>query len=322
MPACFVSTQAAPNGYRGHNRRLSCHSLFSAAGRGLFHLRTSHYLYAKTTMTATLYTESPTVKGRLRTYTANGYSFQMVQVEKGRFLMGNDDSGYDDEKPAHWVNIAQDFELGQYPVTQGLWEAVMGEKPSRFIGADRPVERVSWDDIMGTKDGKKQDKGEEGFLARLNALPEIAKLNAVEGCRFGLPSEAQWEFAARGGGYKLSNGYEYAGSNYLPEVGWYRDNSQRQTHLVGRKRPNALGLYGMSGNVKEWCADVWHDSYQGAPEDGSAWIKDGKEGIRVVRGGSWNVIDSYCRVAYRLRDLAFVRYDVIGFRLSRYRFTL
>jgi len=91
---------------------------------------------------------------------------------------------------------------------------------------------------------------------------------------------------------------------------------------VGRKRPNALGLYDMSGNVREWCADVWHDSYQGAPEDGSAWITEGKEYFRVVRGGSWIGDGNDCRVAYRLRDYPNYRYYYIGFRLSRYRVTL
>jgi len=273
-------------------------------------------------MPATLYTESPTVKRQLRPYTANGYSFQMVRVQEGRFRMGDDDSRYDDEKPARLVEIAQDYELGQYPVTQGLWEAVMGENPSYFKGANRPVERVSWDDIMGTGDGKKQDKAKAGFLDRLNALPEIAALNAADGCRFGLPSEAQWEFAARSGCYGEALGYEYAGSNYLPEVGWYDKNSQGQTHPMGRKRPNALGLYDMSGNVWEWCEDVWHDSYKDAPEDGSPWITEVKEGIRMVRGGSWDLSDGSCRAADRNGDLADFRNVSFGFRLSRYRITL
>ncbi len=269
------------------------------------------YLKVKTTMTATLYTESPTLKRRLRTYTANGYTFQMVQVEKGRFRMGDDDSKYNDEKPARWVDIAQDFELGQYPVTQGLWEAVMGENPSDFRGAERPVEQVSWNDIMGTK---------AGFLDRLNALPEIAELNAADGCRFGLPSEAQWEYAASGGRYGQTLGYAYAGSNYLPEVGWYGENSRRQTHPVGCKHPNALGLYDMSGNVREWCEDVWYKNYKDALVDGSARINGGTGGtgdLRVVRGGSW--YDDGCgRVAFRVRVDALGRYDGVGFRLSRY----
>ena len=261
---------------------------------------------------STLYTTSSTIQRRLRTYTANGYPFQMVQVEKGSFLMQGD----------HEITFPADFELGQYPVTQALWEAVMGENPSHFKGAERPVERVSWDDIMGTEEGKKQNKAKLGFLERLNALPEIAALNAAAGCRFGLPSEAQWEYAARGGHYGRTRGYESAGSNYLPEVGWYNENSQQQTHPVGRKRPNALGLYDMSGNVWEWCEDVWDNSYQDAPEDGSARVKDGKEDIRVVRGGSWLSIDDLSRAALRNGNYADYRGYHLGFRLSRYRVTL
>lgn len=273
-------------------------------------------------MTATRYTESPTVSSCLRTYTANDHTFQMVRVQKGRFRMGDDDSKYDDEKPAHWVDIAQDFELGQYPVTQKLWEVVMGKNPARFKGSDRPVERVSWDDIMGTENGKKQDETKAGFLDRLNALPEIAALNAAEGCRFGLPSEAQWEYAARGGRYGRAFGYAYAGSNYLPEVGWYWNNSQRQTHPVGRKLPNALGLYDMSGNVWEWCEDVRQDSYEDAPKGGLPRTEGENERIRVVRGGSWYYFDLNSRVAFRFRVIAAIRYYFIGFRLSRYRVTL
>jgi formylglycine-generating enzyme required for sulfatase activity len=267
-------------------------------------------------MTATLYTESPTLKRRLRTYTANGYDFRMVQVQaqEESFQFQGD----------HEITFPADFELGQYPITQGLWQAVMGEPWShlRFQGADRPVERVSWDDIMGTKDGKKQEEAKAGFLERLNALPEIAELNATDGCCFGMPSEAQWEYAARGGRYGRALGYEYAGGNYLPEVGWYDENSQGQTHPVGRKHSNALGLYDMSGNVREWCEDVWHKDYKGAPEDGSVRVKGGDESIRVVRGGSWNFVGHYSRVADRGNLYANLRYFSLGFRLSRYRVIL
>ncbi|MEN0005609.1 MAG: formylglycine-generating enzyme family protein [Bacteroidota bacterium] len=274
-------------------------------------------------MRPTLYTQSPTLQRRLRSYTANGYSFQMLLIPKGSFYFQGD----------HKITFSKDFELGQYLVTQGLWEAVMGNNPSRFKGTERPVEQVSWDDIMGTKDGKTQDQTKKGFLDRLNALPEIAAKNAADGCRFCLPSEAQWEYAARGGeqirmdaarggNYKPALSYEYAGSNYLPEVGWYDANSQSQTHAAGHKLPNTLGLYDMSGNVWEWCEDVWRDSYKDAPQDGSPQTKGERVRLRVVRGGSWVGNDDDSRAAIRDGDNANFRLISVGFRLSRYRFTL
>jgi formylglycine-generating enzyme required for sulfatase activity len=262
-------------------------------------------------MPTTLYTESPTLKRHLRSYTANGCSFQMVLVQKGSFHFQGD----------YKITFLADFELGLYPVKQRLWEAVMDGNLSYFKGTKRPVERVSWDDIMGTKDGKKQDKAKVGFLDRLNALPEIAAQNAAEGYNFGLPSESQWEYAASGGPYGLALGYEYAGSNYLPEVGWYDKNSQYQTHPVGRKLPNALGIYDMSGNVWEWCEDVWHHSYKDVREDSSPLITERKENVRVVRGGSWLINDDNCRTTYRNRGDAYFRGDG-GLRLARYRVTL
>ncbi len=257
-------------------------------------------------MQPTLHTLHPAIQRSLTSYTANGHTFHLVKVQKGGFMMGDDQSEYSYEKPAHRVDIIADFELGQYPVTQALWEAVMGANPSRFKGADRPVEQVSWDDI----------RGEDGFLARLNALPEIAARNAADGRQFRLPSEAEWEYAARGGRYARTFPWEYAGSNHLAEVGWYGDNSQQQTQPVGRKQPNALGLYDMSGNVWEWCEDVWQDNYHNTPRDGSANV-DGKSGVRVLRGGSWNYFIRYSRVADRFWFNSFDRGINFGLRLAR-----
>jgi formylglycine-generating enzyme required for sulfatase activity len=262
-------------------------------------------------MQPTLYAPSPTIQRRLRAYTANGHTFHMVAIEKGTFLMQGD----------HEITFKEDFELGQYPVTQALWEAVMGENPSRFKGADRPVENVSWDDINGTKEGVKKGNTKGGFLDRLNALPEIAALNAKDGCRFALPTEAQWEYAARGGRYGAAFPYKYAGSNYLPEVGWYRDNSQVQSQSIGRKMPNVLGLYDMSGNALEWCEDVWHNDYKNAPKSGSAWTTSDDKSDRVVRGGSWNSPLDSSGVASQNGLDAFVGNPFRGFRLSRYRVT-
>ena len=221
----------------------------------------------------------------------NGFTFDLIKVEGGSLMMGDDESDYDAEKPAHLVTVP-DFYLGKYPVTQGLWQAVMGENPSYFKGFNRPVERVSWDD----------------------AQVFLEKLNEQTGKSYRLPTEAEWEYAARGG--KYSQGCSYAGSSKPEEVGWYGYNSHGETKPVGMKLPNELGLYDMSGNVWEWCADVWHSNYKGAPEDGSAWKTGGVQSTRVTRGGSWHDSDANCRVSYRSSDLAVAWLYDFGFRLA------
>ncbi|MBE6408527.1 MAG: formylglycine-generating enzyme family protein [Lentisphaerae bacterium] len=172
----------------------------------------------------------------------------------------------------------KDCYIGKYEVTQAQWKAVMGNNPAYFKGADRPVEMVSWNDAME-------------FCKRLND----AGL-APAGYKFSLPTEAQWEFAARGG--NKSKGYEYSGSNDINEVAWHDGNSDNITHHdVGTKKPNELGLYDMSGNVMEWCLDT----------DGS---------YRVLRGGSWNLNAISCLVAFRCRNDPDYRRDFSGFRLA------
>mgnify|MGYP006286572963 CR=1 FL=1 len=202
---------------------------------------------------------------------------------------------FGDEKLERQVKIA-DFHLCKYPVTQGLWNQVMGKENNRskFQGLDRPVEIVSWDDT-------------KVFLKKLNQQTRKT---------YRLPSEAEWQYAAQGG--KNGKGCIYAGSNKLKEVGWYDDNSHGETKPVGLKLPNELGLYDMSGNVWEWCADVWHENYNGAPEDGSAWLSGGEQARRVVRGGSWDFNDYVCRVSDRGRLLTGGRLINIGFRLAGY----
>ena len=224
---------------------------------------------------------------------------QMVRVEGGTFTMGcqaglfgRDADCYDDEKPAHQVTV-RSFELSKYEVTQELWEAVMEENPSHFKNCPRcPVERVSWEDV-------------QAFLQKLNS----------GGGRYRLPSEAEWEYAARGGAQ--SQGYAYAGSDNPNGVAWYSENSGDKTHPVGQKQANEVGVYDMSGNITEWVQDCWNESYVGAPSDGRAWER-GACGDRVLRGGSWGGSPRGLRSAYRGRNTVDFRgTGHLGFRLAR-----
>ncbi len=219
-------------------------------------------------------------------------SFEMIFIEGGKFLMGGqDEKAFDNEKPVQEVQVPS-FYIGKYPVTQQVWTAIIGENPSRFKGEDRPVESVSWHD----------------------AKEFIEKLNTQAGKTYRLPSEAEWEFAARGGIH--SEGYLYAGSDKLKEVGWYRENSGRTLQPVGLKMGNELGIYDMSGNVLEWCEDDYHDSYKGVPIDGSAWIDRGSRAAsRVLRGSNWDYDSQFGRVSFRLRNEPVPRFDSFGFRL-------
>lgn len=220
--------------------------------------------------------------------------FRMLPVEGGIFEMGGTDKEADSrEKPLHKVSVST-FWMGEFPVTQALWQAVLGENPSYFPGMDRPVEQVSWNDITNR------------FLPALN---ERCKQN------YRLPTEAEWEYAARGG--KHRSPYLYAGSHRLKDVAWYYENSHGETKQVGLKQPNALGLYDLSGNVEEWCADHKHENYEGAPTDGSAWIEVGDDGrSRVLRGGSWRGNYPWsCRVSFRFNYAPGLDFNYVGFRL-------
>ncbi len=219
-------------------------------------------------------------------------SFRMIHVEGGLFQMGSNE-GHSDEKPIHEVTIPKEgFLIGQFPVTQSLYEFVTGENPARFKGSDRPVENVSWHDA-------------QTFIKMLNNLTKK---------EYRLPSESEWEFAARGG-IHWKDDFKYSGSNDVREVAWYNDTSHEETKPVGLLEPNQLGIHDMSGNLYEWCEDYWHRDYNNAPQDGSAWDDMEDSASRVIRGGSWILNSQYCRVAVRYYYHPSRRYDFIGFRL-------
>jgi len=216
---------------------------------------------------------------------------KMVPILAGHFQMGSspdEDAFYADEAPAHNVTLAESFRLGTAPVTQAQYEAVMGNNPSDFKGRDRPVERVSWYDAMAF----------------------CKKLSDQTGQKFTLPTEAQWEYACRAG----SLGSFCFGENELGDYAWYFRNSDDETHPVGQKKPNAWGLYDMHGNVREWCLDHWHNNYNGAPEDGSAWFRP-ERSDRITRGGSWYDDANECRAACRLERPPSHRDAATGFRV-------
>jgi len=207
----------------------------------------------------------------------------MVWVEGGTFQMGSN-SGDSDEKPVHTVTV-KGFWISKYEVTQAEYSRVMGTNPSNFKCDDCPVENVSWNDAV-----------------------EYAK-------RVGgrLPTEAEWEYAARGG--NKSRGYQYSGSDNLDEVSWYWNNSGSRTHPVGQKKPNELGIYDMSGNVKEWCVDSYGSNYYSkSPVNNPQGPQS--TGSRVLRGGSWNGSVDGCRVSYRSLNVDY-RSKCDGFRWVR-----
>ena len=232
------------------------------------------------------------------TFTVNGVSFQMLPVEGGTFNMGatseQGSDADDDEKPTHSVTLSS-FYMGETEVTQALWQAVMGSNPSCFSGSNLPVEAVSWNDC-------------QTFITKLNQQC-ASQLN---GRQFLLPTEAQWEYAARGG--KQSQGYKYSGSNTLGDVAWYADNSGSTTHAVGTKTPNELGLYDMSGNVWEWCSD-WYGSYGSSAQTDPTGPATGSN--RVNRGGGWNDYARGCRVSNRINyGNPDHTVNILGLRLS------
>ena len=216
-----------------------------------------------------------TVPAGPATYTVNGVSFKMIPVPGGWFTMGasgQDSEAGAEEYPAHEVKLST-YAIGQTAVTQALWQAVMGNNPSRFTGdLQRPVEMVSWDDC-------------QAFVLRLSELT---------GQTFRLPTEAEWEYAARGG--NLSQGYKYAGSDNIDDVAWYTGNSGSTTHPVATKAPNELGLYDMSGNVLEWCHDIYGDYMTGRQEYP---VGPANGTTRVYRSCSFGGAAKYASVSHR-----------------------
>jgi formylglycine-generating enzyme required for sulfatase activity len=205
----------------------------------------------------------------------------LLPVEAGSFQMGSND-GDSDEKPVHTVLISKAFWLGKYEVTQAEYEKLIGQNPSCFKGANNPVEEVSWHDAVA-------------FCQKLTER-ERAVGRVPEGYVYRLPTEAEWEYAARGG--SKSRGYTYAGSNDIEAMAWYDKNSGNKTHPVGGKQANELGLHDMSGNVWEWCHDRYDSGYYGK-SPGSDPRGPGSGSIRVFRGGSWGSGASGCRSADR-----------------------
>ncbi|MEO6038118.1 MAG: SUMF1/EgtB/PvdO family nonheme iron enzyme [Saprospiraceae bacterium] len=217
----------------------------------------------------------------------------MVLVQGGTFTMGSPTNETDrfDNETQHQVTVSSFF-MSKYEVTQAEWLKIMGNNPSGFKDCDQcPVENVSWDDVQ----------------------VYIQKLNAKTGKRYRLPTEAEWEYAARGG--QNATYYVYAGSNDLDEVTWHLRNSGNKTHPIGGKKANALGLYDLSGNVWEWCSDwYWYDAYStGTNTNPTGPAQGGRS--RVLRGGSWHGIASDCRAANRNGHEPSYRSTYVGFRL-------
>ena len=218
-------------------------------------------------------------------------NIEMVFVKGGTFTMGCTEEQIDcegDESPAHKVTLS-DYSIGKYEITQAQWRAVMGNNPSTFSGCDDcPVENISWQDASA-------------FCKQLSRLT---------GKKYSLPTEAQWEYAARGG--SKGKRQMYAGSDKIAEVSWYSANADKRTHEVGTKKPNELGIYDLSGNVWEWCSD-WYGGYTSAEQTNPQGASD--RTTRVLRGGGWRDDAQNCRTAFRGNSAPTFNNSNIGFRV-------
>lgn len=235
------------------------------------------------------------VKAQEVTYSVKGVEFTMVKIPAGEFRMGTskekDTEAEEQEMPSHRV-VLSPYQIGKYEVTQELWVAVMGKNPSKWQDSHKPVEDISWYDCQKF----------------------IKKLNKLTGGSFRLPTEAEWEYAARGG--NKSQDYKYSGSNNIDEVAWYGENSGKGPHKVGLKKSNEVGLYDMSGNIMEWCKDgertyngFWYDDPEGK------LIKNFM--CPCVRGGFWDLDAKDCRNTCRSAIGADYKSPGIGFRLAK-----
>ncbi len=225
---------------------------------------------------------------------ADGVEIALVHVPEGSFLMGSPDVFDDDEsRPRHEVTVGRAFWMGKHEVTQEQWRAVLASSPSRIKGENFPVDSVSWNDC-------------KRFLATLNERLGLARHEA-----FRLPTEAEWEYAARAG-TEASYSFSESAKN-LGQYAWFDKNSKKSTHRVGLLRPNPWGLYDIYGNVAEWCEDTWSDDYVSAPADGSA--RQGTDTDRVWRGGSWDHAADELRSYFRTADDVTENAKTLGFRL-------
>ncbi|MBQ0023423.1 MAG: SUMF1/EgtB/PvdO family nonheme iron enzyme [Prevotellaceae bacterium] len=241
---------------------------------------------ASATTAQTANQNSSSLSGNGQTFTVNGVSFTMIPVEGGTFIMGETATGWN---AYHSVTLSN-YMIGETEVTQAFWRAVMGKNPSKYKGNNRPVERVNWNDCQKF----------------------IDKLNSLTGKRFRLPTEAEWEYASKGGNNGCGNWY--SGSNTIGEVAWYFGNSDGSgTHDVKTKSPNELGIYDMSGNVMEWCSD-WYSSYSSSSQSNPTGVDSGT--YRVCRGGGFLSSDDYCSSSKRQFILPDSRIFYHGLRLA------
>ena len=292
VPSALLSIDGVPNGTASGTRFLKTgnYSIRVTADNYVDYSGTFAVNSSSRSMSITL--EEVPARFSDGVLTIKGVRYEMVWVRGGTFRMGatSEQSGdeEDDEKPVHRVTLSGYF-IGKTEVTQALWKAVMGSNPSYSKGNNLPVENVSWNDCHEF----------------------IRKLNALTGQNFRLPTEAEWEFACRGG--NSSRGYKYSGSNYIDNVAWYWGNSRNETHPVATKSPNELGIYDMSGNVIEWCSD-WFGYYSSVSQVNPKGPYDGS--YRVCRGGGWVNYTWSCRSSGRGHNYSSWCCGSLGLRLA------